>query len=82
MSDSGNLDNLLTGKYANDLRIGHNLIEFIIDFGQHYEGQATVYHTRIITTPVSMSEFVATMLEALEAHRQRAQRAGLEDVKE
>jgi len=82
MSDSGNPENSLTGRYANDCRVGQNLIEFVIDFGQHYEEQPTVYHTRIITTPASMGEFVATMLEALEAHRQRVQQAGLGDVKE
>jgi hypothetical protein len=27
------------GRYANYFQIGHNAFEFIIDFGQGYEGQ-------------------------------------------
>ena len=76
MGDDDIIDGTPTALYANECRVGQNLIEFIIDFGQRYEDQAPRYHTRIVTTPFSMKEFVATMLEALEEHRQRMETAG------
>ena len=74
-------DGSLIGVYANQCRVGHNLIEFMIDFGQQREEHKAVYHTRIITTPFGMGEFVATMLEALEAHRRRVESAAGEEPK-
>jgi hypothetical protein len=76
--DHDTVDDSLTAVYANECRVGQNLIEFIIDFGQRYSEKPPTYHTRIITTPVSMGEFVETMLKALEAHRERIEAAGLE----
>jgi putative protein kinase ArgK-like GTPase of G3E family len=82
MSDEDNFDSSLTARYANHCRVGQNLVEFILDFGQHYGEQAPVYHTRIITTAASVGGFVATILEAIEDHRKRLQAAGLEEPKE
>ncbi len=40
------------GQYANHYRIGHNAYEFVIDFGQLYEGDNEGrFHTRIVTNP-------------------------------
>ncbi len=76
MCDENPIDGSLTGLYANECRVGQNLVEFVIDFGQRYNEHPPIYHTRIITTPVGMGEFVAAMLEALEAHRLRIRMAG------
>ncbi len=41
------------GRYANFFEIGHNSIEFVLDFAQFYPDQGhAVVHTRIITNPV------------------------------
>lgn len=43
----------LEGRYANHFDIGYNAFEFVIDFGQFYEGNAAAsIHTRIITSPI------------------------------
>lgn len=49
----------LEGRYANHFRIGYNAFEFVIDFGQFYEGhkEASNY-TRIITSPVYAKELL------------------------
>lgn len=41
------------GRYANCFKIGHNLIEFIIDFGQCFDASSPeTFHTRIVISPV------------------------------
>jgi hypothetical protein len=49
-------------KYSNFFEIGINALEFIIDFGQAFEGasEKPMVHTRIVTNPVH-----AQVLEAL-----------------
>jgi hypothetical protein len=52
------------GSYANYLVVGHNAFEFVLDFGQSYEGSENVrVHTRIVTAPV----YARAMLETLQA---------------
>lgn len=69
----GELDRHLTGYYANYCRTGHNLIEFVLDFGHRYaEDGAPVYHTRIVTTPTYMEEFLAAMNLAMAEYRSAA----------
>jgi Protein of unknown function (DUF3467) len=52
------------GTYANYLVVGHNAFEFVLDFGQVYEGNDVgQMHTRIVTTPV----YARAMLETLQA---------------
>jgi hypothetical protein len=82
MSDDEIDDRLMIGVYANECRVGQNLIEFMIDFGQRNPANKVVYHTRIVTTPFGMGEFVATMLEALEAYRKRLGSSAGEEEKQ
>lgn len=43
---------LIEARYANFFRVGHNLAEFVIEFGQLYsDSEVEVLHTRIVTTP-------------------------------
>ena len=43
----------LEGRYANYFKVGHNAVEFIFDFGQHYpETDEAELYTRVITSPV------------------------------
>ena len=42
----------LEGRYANYFKVGHNAVEFVLDFGQHYsENDEAELYTRIITGP-------------------------------
>jgi hypothetical protein len=56
------------GKYVNYFEIGYNAYEFLLDFGQSFEGdepggeESRSVHTRIITSP-SYAKMLAEMLE-------------------
>jgi hypothetical protein len=50
------------GIYANYLVVAHNAFEFVLDFGQLYQGDDDpVMHTRVITTPVYAKAMLATL---------------------
>ena len=69
------------GYYANFLIVGHNAFEFVLEFGQHYEGDdASQMHTRIVTAPV----YAKSMLETLRAAIERFEAAygAIPNVKE
>jgi hypothetical protein len=61
----------LRGQYANYFVIGHNVSEFVLDFGQAYaadEPDATEHidvHTRLITSPVSARALSRMLRESL-----------------
>ena len=53
-------------RYANVFTIGHNALEFIIDFGQRYSTHETPSaHTRIVTNPSYARALLATLSEAI-----------------
>lgn len=53
----------LEGRYANYFKIGYNAFEFVLDFGQLYNGdERAQFHTRIITSPA----YVKRVLELLQ----------------
>ncbi len=58
------------GKYTNYLKVGHNAFEFLLDFGQFFvEQQSRVqFHTRLVTTPGYMKEFLKIMNESVEQY--------------
>lgn len=59
----------LEGKYANNFRIGHNALEFIIEFGQVYEGLKQInFHTRIITNPIYAKELAIVLSQSIEKY--------------
>jgi len=55
------------GKYTNYLKVGHNAFEFLLDFGQFFvEQQSRIqFHTRLVTTPGYMKEFLKIMNESV-----------------
>lgn len=64
-SDRGRIQSF----YANYTEVGYNAFEFIIDFGQHYEGQGQArFHTRIITSPAYAKGILGTLQASLEAY--------------
>ena len=59
------------GQYANHYRVGHNENEFVIDFGQYYEGDREErFHTRIVTSPQYARELRDILSEAIYAYEQ------------
>lgn len=57
----------LEGKYANYFKVGHNAVEFVIDFGQFYsENKGAELYTRIITNPYYAKKLFETLQEAIE----------------
>jgi hypothetical protein len=60
------IDKKLEGRYANYFKVGHNALEFVIDFGQHYSGseEAELY-TRIVTSPCYAKSLLTTLRESI-----------------
>ena len=76
-SSEAGLGSALQGQYANYCRIGQNVMEFVIDFGQRYgEADPPIFHTRIVTTPIAMRTMLAAFEEAVALYRQRVEPTG------
>lgn len=59
------------GRYSNHFKAGFNSFEFILDFGQAYEGVSVeLHHTRIITGPAYAKAFAHLLLDSLAAYEQ------------
>jgi len=71
MSDSKETkdDNHLVGRYANFFRVGHTAFEFVIDFGQLYQGDIEEQvDTRIITSPAYAAELCRVLDASIEQY--------------
>lgn len=61
----------LEGKYANYFKVGHNALEFVIDFGQFYKDNAEAQlHTRIVTNPAYAKAMFETLRESINQYEQ------------
>jgi hypothetical protein len=59
------------GRYSNSFKVGFNSFEFVLDFGQAFEGVSmAVQHTRLITGPAYAKAFASLLLESLAAYEQ------------
>jgi len=59
------------GRYSNYFKVGFNSFEFILDFGQAYEGVAAeLHHTRLITGPAYAKALARLLLDSLEGYEQ------------
>jgi len=62
-------DKKLEGRYANYFKVGHNALEFIIDFGQHYTGtEEAEPYTRIVTSPCYAKYLLETLRISIEQY--------------
>jgi len=58
------------GKYANYFEVGHNELEFVIDFGQSFsDGRMEVFHTRIVTSPPYAKELLKVLEDSIEQYQ-------------
>ena len=61
----------IEGKYANYFQIGHNALEFLLDFGQLYSNVSQEsFHTRVITSPSYAKELLKVLGDAIEQYEQ------------
>ena len=68
----------LEGVYANLFKVGFNVYEFVLDFGQTFsEKGREKYHTRIVTTP----EYVKQLLELLQQTYEEFEKSDLKRSK-
>jgi Protein of unknown function (DUF3467) len=59
-------------RYANYVKVGHNAVEFLIDFGQFYsDSVGAAVHTRIVTNPIYAKAFLVTLTESVEAYERQ-----------
>jgi Protein of unknown function (DUF3467) len=59
------------GRYSNHFKVGFNSFEFILDFGQAYEGVAAeLHHTRLITAPAYTKALAQLLFDSLAAYEQ------------
>lgn len=59
----------LHGDYANYFEVGHNAVEFLIDFGQLYADKpAARFHTRIVTSPTYAEELLRLLQQAIDQY--------------
>ena len=59
------------GRYGNHFKVGFNSFEFILDFGQAYDGvSVALHHTRIITGPAYAKALAHLLHESLAAYEQ------------
>jgi hypothetical protein len=56
----------IEGRYANYFKVGHNAVEFVLDFGQFFPDNDQPYlHTRIVTSPVYARALLQTLRSAV-----------------
>jgi hypothetical protein len=56
-------------KYANFFQVGHNELEFIVDFGQSFsDGREEHFHTRIVTSPAYAKELLRVLQDSINGY--------------
>jgi len=58
----------LEGRYANHLEVGHNAQDLVMDFGQVFEDEQPLMHTRIVTHPTFARQMVEVLRQSLDRH--------------
>jgi hypothetical protein len=59
----------LEGRYANYFKVGHNAVEFVLDFGQYYqETEEAELYTRIITSPAYAKDLLEILQDSIIQH--------------
>jgi len=51
----------LAGRYANFFSVGHNALEFVVDFGEFYSGTRERMHSRIVMNPSCAKELLRVL---------------------
>jgi len=61
----------LEGRYANYFSIGHNALEFVVDFGEMYSSRRERMHSRIVITPPYAKEFLRVLSDSVHSYEEQ-----------
>jgi hypothetical protein len=62
---------VIEGRYANYFEVGHNALEFVLDFGQKYcDGLEERIHSRIVTGPSYAKEFLRVLEKSISRYEE------------
>jgi hypothetical protein len=61
----------LEGRYTNFFSIGHNALEYVVDFGEMYSGGTERVHSRIVMNPSYAKEFLRVLSDSIRAHEEQ-----------
>jgi hypothetical protein len=68
-SDARRRDEGEAARYANWFTVGQNAFEFVLEFGQQYDGRdGVLVHTRIATSPGYAKSLARLLADALTAY--------------
>lgn len=71
------------GRYANYFEVGHNAVEFIVDFGQLYEeSKDAKIHTRIVTSPMYAKALMEVLEESLSQFDEHVELSDMESTQQ
>ena len=54
--------------YSNYFRVGFNSVEFLLDFGRHFEDREARLYQRIITAPAHAKEISVLLAQAVRSY--------------
>jgi hypothetical protein len=61
----------LVGRYTNYFSVGHNVSEFVIDFGEMYSERRLRTHSRIVMNPSYAKELLKVLGESVRCYEER-----------
>jgi hypothetical protein len=61
----------LEGRYTNYFSIGHNALEFVVDFGEMYNGRRERMHSRIVMNPSYAKELLRVLSDSIHSHEEQ-----------
>lgn len=57
--------------YSNFLQVGHNAVEFLLDFGRQFEDSRYQVLMRIVTNPAHAKEFADLLSRSIQEYEKR-----------
>ena len=64
-------DEAIEGKYANHFAVGHNAVEFLLEFGQSYRDREEQLHSRIVTNPMYAKELLRVLSRSIRCYEEQ-----------
>jgi hypothetical protein len=61
----------LEGRYTNYFSIGHNALEFVVDFGEMYNSRPERMHSRIVMNPSYAKELLLMLSSSIHSHEEQ-----------
>jgi hypothetical protein len=70
----------MEGRYTNYFQIGHNALEFLVDFGQKYSGNREYMHSRMVMSPAHAKELFKLLGRSIDIYEE--QFGEIEEIRE